>query len=47
MDRSVQRALDRVKAEGLPAFPDFHLPLPNRLGSNLSVAYDELTEKSG
>lgn len=29
--------------ENLPGFPDFHQPLPNRLGINLSVAYDELT----
>jgi glyoxylase-like metal-dependent hydrolase (beta-lactamase superfamily II) len=31
--------------ENLPGFADFHLPLPNRLGGNLSAAYDELTEK--
>jgi glyoxylase-like metal-dependent hydrolase (beta-lactamase superfamily II) len=29
--------------ENFPGFPDFHLPRPNRLGQNLSVAYDELT----
>ena len=29
--------------ENLPGFPEFHQPLPNRLGINLSVAYDELT----
>lgn len=29
--------------ENLPGFPDFHQPLPNRLGINLSVAFDELT----
>ena len=29
--------------ENLSGFPDFHQPLPNRLGINLSVAYDELT----
>ncbi len=29
----------------LPGFPDYHLPLPNRLGGNLATAYDELTEK--
>lgn len=34
-----------VALENLPGFPDFHTPLPNRLGGNLSVAYDELTEK--
>ena len=34
-----------VALENLPGFPDFHLPLPNRLGQNLGVAFDELTEK--
>lgn len=34
-----------VAIENLPGFPDFHQPLPNRLGLNLGVAYDELTEK--
>jgi len=34
-----------VALENLPGFADFHLPLPNRLGINLGVAYDELTEK--
>jgi hypothetical protein len=29
--------------ENLPGFPDFHLPRPNRLSSNLGVAFDELT----
>ncbi len=32
-----------VALENLPGFPDFQQPLPNRLGINLSVAYDELT----
>lgn len=32
-----------VALENLPGFPDFHQPLPNRLGANLGVAYDELT----
>ncbi len=36
-----------VALENLPAFPEFHQKLPNRLGSNLSVAYDELTEGKG
>jgi hypothetical protein len=36
-----------VTLPNLPGFDDFHAPLPNRLGSNLGVAYDELTEKSG
>jgi glyoxylase-like metal-dependent hydrolase (beta-lactamase superfamily II) len=36
-----------VALENLPGFPDFHAPLPNRLGMNLGVAYDELTEKKG
>ncbi|MEO7597319.1 MAG: MBL fold metallo-hydrolase [Opitutus sp.] len=31
-----------VTLDNLPGFPDFHSPLPNRLGGNLSVAYDEL-----
>ncbi len=30
--------------ENLPGFDAFHVPRPNRLGSNLSVAFDELTE---
>jgi cyclase len=34
-----------VGMENLAGFPDFHSPLPNRLGGNLGVAYDELTEK--
>ncbi len=32
-----------VALENLPGFPDFHQPLPNRLGANLGTAYDELT----
>lgn len=36
-----------VALENLPAFPEFHQKLPNRLGSNLGVAYDELTEGKG
>jgi cyclase len=36
-----------VALENLPGFEDYHLPLPNRLGGNLGVAYDELTEKKG
>ena len=36
-----------VTLDNLPGFPDYHAPLPNRLGSNLSVTYDELTEKRG
>jgi cyclase len=34
-----------VALENLPGFPDYHSPLPNRLGGNLGVAYDELTAK--
>lgn len=34
-----------VGLENFPDFDDFHAPLPNRLASNLTVAYDELTEK--
>jgi glyoxylase-like metal-dependent hydrolase (beta-lactamase superfamily II) len=30
--------------ENFPGFPDFHQALPNRLGSNLGTAYDELTQ---
>lgn len=36
-----------VALENFPGFDDFHAPLPNRLGLNLSAAYDELTEKKG
>lgn len=36
-----------VALENLPGFPDHHQPRPNRLGANLGVAYDELTEKAG
>ncbi len=36
-----------VALENLPGFPDYHQPRPNRLGANLGVAYDELTEKAG
>jgi cyclase len=37
---------DQVTAlENFPNFPDFHEKMPNRLGSNLGVAYDELTAK--
>jgi cyclase len=35
-----------VALENLPGFEDYHLPLPNRLGGNLGVAYDELTNPS-
>jgi len=34
-----------VALENFPGFDDLHAPLPNRLQGNLSVAYDELTEK--
>jgi glyoxylase-like metal-dependent hydrolase (beta-lactamase superfamily II) len=30
--------------ENFAGFPDFHQALPNRLGSNLGIAYDELTQ---
>ncbi len=36
-----------VALENLPGFADFHQPLPNRLGGNLGVAYDELTTQAG
>jgi cyclase len=32
-----------VALENFPGFPDFHVPLPNRLGLILGAAYDELT----
>jgi glyoxylase-like metal-dependent hydrolase (beta-lactamase superfamily II) len=32
-----------VAVENMPGFPDFHTPLPNRLGMALGAAYDELT----
>jgi cyclase len=32
-----------IAMENFPGFPDFHSALPNRLGSNLGVAWDELT----
>lgn len=34
-----------VTLENLPGFPEFHQPRPNRLGANLAVAFDELTEQ--
>ncbi len=34
-----------VALDNLPGFPDYHTPLPNRLGLNLGVAFDELSEK--
>lgn len=36
-----------VALENFPGFDDFHAPLPNRLQSNLSAAYDELTAAKG
>ena len=32
-----------VALENLPGFPDYHAPLPNRLGMVLGAAFDELT----
>lgn len=32
--------------DSLPGFPDFQPPAPNRVGGNLGIAYDELTEKN-
>jgi len=32
-----------VGMENFPGFPDFHVPLPNRLGLVLGAAFDELT----
>jgi cyclase len=34
-----------VALDNMPGFPDFHTPLPNRLGMILGAAYDELTAK--
>lgn len=36
-----------VALENFPGFDDLHAPLPNRLQTNLSVAYDELTAVKG
>ena len=36
-----------VGMENFPGFPDFHLPLPNRLGLVLGSAFDELTAAKG
>ncbi len=33
-----------VAVDNLPGFPDYHAPLPNRLGMVLGAAFDELTE---
>jgi cyclase len=33
-----------VAVENLPGFPDYSTPLPNRLGSILGAAFDELTD---
>lgn len=38
---------ETVALENLPGFPDFHQSLPNRLGQNLGVAYDELIMQTG
>ncbi|HEY4989576.1 MAG TPA: MBL fold metallo-hydrolase [Opitutaceae bacterium] len=32
-----------VALDNLPGFPDYHMPLPNRLGLVLGAAFDELT----
>ncbi|HZZ18080.1 MAG TPA: MBL fold metallo-hydrolase [Opitutaceae bacterium] len=34
-----------IALENMPGFPDFHTPLPNRLGMILGATYDELTAK--
>lgn len=36
-----------MRLDNLPGFDDFHTPAPNRLASNLAVAYDELTGAKG
>jgi cyclase len=33
-----------VALDNMPGFPDYHAPLPNRLGLILGAAFDELTE---
>jgi glyoxylase-like metal-dependent hydrolase (beta-lactamase superfamily II) len=33
-----------VALENMPGFPDYHAPLPNRLGLILGAAFDELTD---
>ncbi len=33
--------------ENFPGFPDFHMPLPNRLSLVLGAAFDELTADKG
>jgi cyclase len=33
-----------VALENMPGFPDYHAPLPNRLGLILGAAFDELTQ---
>jgi cyclase len=35
-----------VALDNMPGFPDFHTPLPNRLGMILGATYDELTATS-
>jgi len=36
-----------IALENFPGFPDFHEPLPNRLGLLLGAAYDELSTRAG
>lgn len=36
-----------IALENFPGFPDFHQPLPNRLGGLLGATYDELTTRAG
>lgn len=44
--KGIAAGLDKptiVALDNLPGFPDYHVPLPNRLGLILGAAFDELT----
>lgn len=46
VERQIAAGSDKpavVGLENFPGFPDFHAPLPNRLGLVLGAAFDELT----
>jgi glyoxylase-like metal-dependent hydrolase (beta-lactamase superfamily II) len=46
VDKEIAAGHDKptiVALENMPGFPDYHTPLPNRLGMVLGAAYDELT----
>lgn len=47
VQRQIEAGKTKAEISGLenfPGFPDLHQKLPNRLGANLGVAYDELTQ---